>query len=99
MIQPALVAQGGGRYALAGELNWRTVPDLLREASLPFTSGETLEIDLTGVEHCDSAGLALFAEWLRQAKERGAGLRLIHPPEQMKALAKVSGVLEVLPLR
>ncbi len=98
MSQPSLTPHGEGRYVLAGELSWQTVPALLRRAELRFEPQAELVIDLAQVERSDSAGLALLTEWLRQARRRGARLRFVGLPEQMRSLARVSGVLDILPL-
>ncbi len=98
MSQPSLRSHGEGRYVLAGELSWQTVPELLRRAELRFEPQAGLVIDLAQVERSDSAGLALLTEWLRQARRQGARLSFANLPEQMRSLARVSGVLDILPL-
>lgn len=87
-----------GQFRLLGELGFDTVPALLRHAEGRLTACPRLEIDLAGVSRADSAGLALLIEWLRQARARAQEIRFVNMPEQMRALVRVSGLDEVLPL-
>ncbi len=95
-----LIAAGSGRFRVTGELTFSTVPLLAaRSDGLPaFPVGETVEIDLGGVERADSAGLALLTEWLRRARAGGCAIRFSQVPEQMLAIARISGLGAILPL-
>ena len=57
-----------------------------------FAQTGALELDLSGVERADSAGLALLLEWKRLTQGRGQPLRLRNIPRQLRNLALVSGV-------
>ena len=46
----------------------------------------------------DSAGLALMIEWLKISKKQHCTLSFINIPQQLQALAKISGIDENLPL-
>lgn len=86
-----------GQLALSGELSMETVPGLLRHDHWPEKSGE-INIDLQAVERADSAGVALLIEWQRMARRRQQILRFQHTPSQMLAIARLSGVDELLSL-
>ncbi len=83
---------GGGRYQLHGDLSFDTATQLLVQSQAMFAGESTLELDLSGVTHADSAGLSLLIEWLRQAKRQGKSLRYLSLPLQLQALADVSEV-------
>lgn len=92
-----LVAQGEG-WRVTGVLTFATVPDLDKAgAGLPWSAG-CLAIDLAGVTHADSAGLALLVEWTRRARAAGGDIRFEGVPGQLRAAAAVSGLAELLPL-
>jgi ABC-type transporter Mla MlaB component len=59
-------------------------------------SGDAAIIDLSGVTSSDSAGLALLIEWLSVAREAGRSLRYENVSAQIKQLAVLSEVDELL---
>lgn len=96
--KPRLEA-GVGQLQLSGDLTFATVTALLAESQALFaTGGDALRIDLSAVGRADSAGLALLIEWLRVARRAGRTLEFHGVPDQMVAIAKASGLAEVLPL-
>ncbi len=96
----ARLVPGGepGVMRLEGELSFATVPELWRATPFPPAGEGPVVLDLGGVRRADSAGLALLVEWLRAARRAGRELRLRAMPEQMRAIARVSGLDRILPL-
>jgi phospholipid transport system transporter-binding protein len=93
-VQLETVAQG--RYRVKGELSFATVGALLEASRKDFEGAAALDIDLSGVEHSDSAGLALLIEWLRLAKRAGKRLSYSNLPPQLLAIARMSDVDDLL---
>lgn len=93
-----LVASAPGRFQVTGEMIFATVPALAARSGALFADAGEVTIDLGAVERADSAGLALLVEWLRQARSADRALRFSRVPEQMLAIARVSGLEAVLPL-
>ncbi|MDX9740294.1 MAG: STAS domain-containing protein [Gammaproteobacteria bacterium] len=89
-----------GAYLIGGELGFSTVPDLLERGRAIFEGGSAapLELDLSGVTRVDSAGLALLIEWLKVARRTRREISYVNVPEQMVAMARVSGLENFLPL-
>lgn len=87
-----------GHYALQGALTFETVPGLAQQGERVFGDCPALALDLGGVTRADSAGLALLVEWLRRARECGQDVRYSNIPEQMLAMARASGLDQVLPM-
>lgn len=81
-----------GHYSLSGELSFATVTELLQQSRSLFAGESSVEVDLSGVTHGDSAGLSLLIEWLRQAKLQSRQLRYVALPAQLNALASISDV-------
>ncbi|MDA1106926.1 MAG: STAS domain-containing protein [Proteobacteria bacterium] len=88
-----------GHFQLAGELSFATVPQVYVQGGELFDStAAILVLDLGGIERTDSAGLALLVEWLRQARHQRRDLRFRNIPAQLLAIAKASGLENILPL-
>lgn len=97
MSDQALIERGdGGVYRVKGVMSFDTVPGLLREGGAMFAGAGRVMLDLNGVTRSDSAGVALLVEWLREARKRGVRLDLRNVTPQMTAIARVSGLEQVL---
>ena len=53
--------------------------------------------DLAGVSEADSAALGVIFGWLREARVKGVTLRFTNTPANLRSLAEVYGVSELLP--
>ena len=91
----AIERSAPGRLVARGELSFETAADALR-AGLQLFDGGDCSIDLAGVSHGDSAGLAVLIEWLAHARQRGIALRYEHVPAQITAIARISDVDDLL---
>jgi phospholipid transport system transporter-binding protein len=95
MLDAKLVQQSPGRYAVQGDMSFATVSDLLEHGRSLFNGGTEIEVDLSGVNHADSAGLALLIEWLRNAKSRDIKIKYLSMPLQLTALAEISEIKDL----
>ena len=86
-----------GRFQVVGDLDVSTVTAVWRRARDLFDSSPQLSIDLSGVSKSDSAGLALLIDWTRHARAAHQEIRFENIPDQMLAIARVSGLDNVLP--
>jgi len=86
-----------GRLLVSGDLSMKTVPALLAQNGLRDISGD-IHIDLQNVERADSAGVALLIEWQRIARQQQQKICFQNIPSQMLAIARLSGVDELLAL-
>ena len=100
-MQPKITEQSKGVFAIEGELNMQTVPDVSSQllALLPTTEGEKFTLDLASVTRSDSAGVALLVEVMQQAKLTKLGLSFSNLPQQMQDIAGISGLLDILPIQ
>lgn len=99
MNSPQLQANENGRISVTGELTFNTVPALSLGVAEIFAPGKNIIIDLKEVGRTDSAGLALLIEWQREAVYRQCELGFENIPQQLMALAHVSGVDGLLSLQ
>ena len=86
---------GEGRFSLSGEMSFKTAESILEASEAPFEEHTRLEVDLSGVEKADSAGLALLLEWITWANHTVREIRFIDMPERVLAIARTTEV-EVL---
>lgn len=54
-------------------------------------------VDLAEVTELDSSLLALLLAWLREARRLGRGLQFAHLPPGLETIARVYGVVDLLP--
>jgi phospholipid transport system transporter-binding protein len=86
----------GERSLVNGVMHFTTVTALLRTGSEAIANGRAAVIDLAGVKDSDSAGLALLIEWLSIARAAQRSLRYENIPAQLRQLARLSDVEELL---
>jgi phospholipid transport system transporter-binding protein len=91
-----LAALGGGRFALRGVLGFATVKQILAASKRAFADYTVLKVDLSGVTHSDSAGLALLLEWINWAKHYRREIRYFDIPPAILAIARISEVTDLL---
>lgn len=96
MNEARLESVGAGRFRLDGELSFETVPALVPRGRSLFEADGEVSLDLAAVKRADSAGVALLIEWRREAQRRERAIRFENIPPQMRAIARLSSVDELL---
>ncbi len=84
--------QGKAQFLIAGTLDFDTVPELMKQARRLFTSVQSAEIDLAGVDSCNSAGLAVVFELAREMQQQNKTIRFKSVPEQIHIFARAYSV-------
>ncbi len=100
MTRPALAAAEDGSFRLSGQVLLGTVADLLAQSEhLLFgrAGKDPVVVDLSGVDHADSAALALLLEWMAMAAADGRTLEFRALPDALCRLAGLSNVDSLLP--
>ena len=99
-MQPKINTNENGSYAIEGELNNQTVPDISKQLHtlISTVEGKNITLDLALVSRSDSAGVALLIEVMQLAKSANLTLLFTNLPQQMKDIAGLSGLLEILPI-
>ncbi|WP_222909329.1 lipid asymmetry maintenance protein MlaB [Pseudomonas sp. DNDY-54] len=89
-----------GELQLFGVLDYQSGPALRQagQALIRAGKGERLLIDCSSVEKSSSVGLSLLLAFTRDARASERQVEIIGVPEDMREIAKVSGLLEILPL-
>ncbi len=94
--QVEFVDQGDGRFAVRGDLTFRTAGIALEESKELFADHSILQIDLSEVKRTDSAGLALLLEWVNWAKNYVREIRFLNVPDEVLSIAQISEVDDLL---
>lgn len=88
--------QNPGHFLLEGELTFSTIDkNTLKKFSF-LKEPNAITLDLGQITSTDSAGLALIIEWLKIAHDNQTALHLVNMPEQLKTLARLAGVAQML---
>nr|WP_221195532.1 STAS domain-containing protein [Luteibacter sp. Sphag1AF] len=81
-----------GTLKVAGALSFSTAAAALEATNAELARGGQTVLDLSGVTHADSAGLACLLAVLAAHRSEGRALNVVHVPAGLHALAQVSGV-------
>jgi phospholipid transport system transporter-binding protein len=73
-----------------------TAGQILQECEAPFSEHTRIEVDLSGIEETDSAGLALLLEWITWANHTVREIRFTEMPEKIRAIANATEVDHLL---
>ena len=87
---------GEGRFSLKGEMSFDTAERILHDSEEPFERHTRIEVDLSGVDKTDSAGLALLLEWITWANHTVREIRFTGMPEKILAIARTTEVDSLL---
>ncbi|MGH8753738.1 MAG: STAS domain-containing protein [Burkholderiales bacterium] len=91
-----MIVRDGNRLRVRGAVTMGNVKSLL-DAGLQQLNPELKEIDFSGLEEVDSSAISMVLEWLRVSQSRNLQLSIVNMPDNMKSLASLYGVLELIP--
>lgn len=89
-----------GSLRLAGVLDYRSGPALREQGQrlILEQADSELSLDCSAVEKSSSVGLSLLLAFMRDAKSVRRTVRVVGVPDDMLEIARVSGLLDILPL-
>ena len=95
--QAEITQQNKQKYLISGTVDFSTVPDLLRKASGFISASNATEnkpvmIDLSQVNDCNSAALALMLEVLKTAEQKNIALYFDNLPATISTIARAYGI-------
>ena len=90
-----MIRRDGERLIISGPVTLANVAQLVEEAKAQVASVRA--VDLGEVTEVDSSLLAVLIAWLREAKAGGRTLTYARLPEDLRTLAQLYGVAELLP--
>ena len=100
MSRGALRELPDGALALEGVIDLHDGAELREVARRLLAGSRSQEVwlDCAAVSQSSSVGLSLLLCLLRDARATGKSLRIRHLPAEMRQVAEVYGLLELLPL-
>lgn len=90
-----MISQDGDNYRVQGRITIDNARALLADGLRQF-SKDGLAVDLSQLEEVDSSAVSLLLEWLREAQRNQHKLRFTNLPDNLKSLATLYGVLELI---
>ena len=87
-----------GLLTISGEFGFATASNLDGQIQKLMGSDKKYTIDLSAVTASDSAGLAMMLEWMDRQKKIGQELNFCNVPESLLEIARVSNLIDLLPL-
>ncbi|MCY1431528.1 STAS domain protein [compost metagenome] len=98
MSEAAISLGAGGELNLSGVLDFRSGPALRKEgqALIEGWSGKDLMVDCSAVGRSSSVGLALLLAFMRDAKAAGKSLKVRALTDDMREIAEVYELVELL---
>ncbi|MEX3775532.1 lipid asymmetry maintenance protein MlaB [Pseudomonas sp. MYb118] len=98
MSVSAIRMTDSGEVMLSGMLDYRTGPGLRKQgrALIKASKAAALVVDCSGVLKSSSVGLSLLLCFMRDAQEAGKTLSIRAMPEDMREIAQVSDLTELL---
>ncbi|WP_213939704.1 STAS domain-containing protein [Pseudomonas sp. dw_612] len=98
MSESAVRMSEAGELLLSGVLDYRTGPDLRKQgqALIKSSKATAVVVDCSAVVKSSSVGLSLLLCFMRDAQAAGKALSIRAMPEDMREIAQVSELTELL---
>ena len=98
MSESAVRMSESGELLLSGVLDYRTGPNLRKQgqALIKSSNAAALVVDCSSVEKSSSVGLSLLLCFMRDAQAAGKALSIRAMPDDMREIAQVSELTELL---
>jgi phospholipid transport system transporter-binding protein len=91
-----MIACDGERCRIEGPLTLENIVAVLESARRDIPASGPLTVDLAGVTEVDSSAVSLLLELRRGARRAARSLEFVNLPENLKSLAQLYGVTELL---
>jgi phospholipid transport system transporter-binding protein len=97
-VSGTVIEGDGAVLRVRGPITMDNVQAVLEQGNARFGSAE-VTVDLSGVTEVDSSAVSLLLQWVREAQARGRQLRYANLNSNVKSLAVLYGVIDLLPLQ
>lgn len=92
-----MVPPEDGSPRVEGAITFHNVAAVVERGNALFVRDD-LVIDLTQVTEVDSSAVSMLLEWQREARRRNCRIRFANTPQNLKGLAQLYGVSELISL-
>lgn len=90
------LTESPGRLQVSGVLGFDTATAAFKAIQAALNNSDVAELDLAGIDRCDSAGLACVLAVVAEQQRRGRSLKVANMPAGTQALAQVCEVSSLL---
>lgn len=92
-------ASGPATYRVDGRITFDSLTRVRTEGEARIAEAEgPVVIDLSGLEHGNSAAVALLMAWWRDAEHQEKAISFVGAPAALRNIVELSGVSDILPL-
>jgi len=81
-----------GRFVVSGTISFDTAPDLMKQAKRLFAPFDSVVVDFSDVDNCNSAGLAVVLEIVKQMRQQNKSVCFQSLPEQIHTFARAYSI-------
>jgi phospholipid transport system transporter-binding protein len=81
-----------GHFVVNGALGFDTAPGLMKQVGRLFAPFESVVVDFSAVDHCNSAGLAVVLEIAQQMRQQNKSVCFQSLPEKIHTFARAYGI-------
>lgn len=96
-MSAAKISLDDGKLHVAGSIDFNTAVSLWKESLPLMISARELIFDFSGVTSANSAALSLLLEWEKYANKQQREISFQNIPAQLKSIAAVAGVEQLIP--
>lgn len=90
-----VVLSGDGKLSVEGSINFNNVATVV-ERGIALFNHDNLVIDLARVTEVDSSAVSMLLEWQREAGRRNHRMGFANMPQNLRGLAQLYGVSELI---
>jgi phospholipid transport system transporter-binding protein len=91
-----MISCSDGRCAVQGPITMKNVTALLADSERAFSGAHIVVVDMSGVTEVDSTAVSLLLEWQRAARTETRRIEVVNMPANLKSLADLYGVSDLL---
>ncbi len=92
-----MIRREGDAFLVEGPVTVANVEAVLAQGESLF-DGPEVHVDLAHMTEVDSSAVSLLLEWSRQAARKGQRLIFLNPPANLRSLAALYGVSNLVPV-
>ncbi len=81
-----------GHFVVSGTLGFDTAPDLMKQAWRLFAPFDSVVVDFSGVDNCNSVGLAIVLEIAKHMRQQNKSVCFQSLPEQISTFARAYSI-------
>ncbi|OEO27062.1 anti-anti-sigma factor [Pseudomonas sp. J237] len=100
MSQASIESLSPGVLCLCGDIDFTSGPSLREQGGKLIAASQSTQVvvNCAKIERSSSVGLSLLLAFMRDAQAAGKSILVRDMPKELHELARVSGLLDILPI-